>query len=89
MRFVGINVAILIRQYQWPFVHRRRQGVEHDTKPEEQIHCSAVGSIDAVDEKMLYRRIDRHIMPLMFFCYLLQFLDKVLINYANIVSKRT
>ena len=45
-----------------------------------------VGRIDTVDEKTLYRRIDWHIMPLMFFCYLLQFLDKVLINYANIVS---
>jgi hypothetical protein len=47
---------------------------------------NVVGRIDAVDEKRLYRRIDWHIMPLMFFCYLLQFLDKVLINYANIVS---
>jgi len=47
---------------------------------------NVVGLIDAVDEKKLYRRIDWHIMPLMFFCYLLQFLDKVLINYANIVS---
>jgi len=46
------------------------------------------GSIDAVDDKILYRRIDWHIMPLMFFCYLLQFLDKVLINYANIVRTK-
>jgi hypothetical protein len=44
------------------------------------------GCIDTADEQSLYRRIDWHIMPLMFFCYLLQFLDKVLINYANIVS---
>lgn len=50
---------------------------------------NVVGRIDAVDERTLYRRIDWHIMPLMFFCYLLQFLDKVLINYANIVSVTT
>ena len=33
-----------------------------------------------VNEKKLMRKIDWRIIPLMFFCYLLQFLDKVLIN---------
>jgi MFS family permease len=32
------------------------------------------------------RKIDWAIMPLMFLCYFLQFLDKVLINYANIMG---
>lgn len=32
------------------------------------------------------RKVDWAIMPLMFLCYFLQFLDKVLINYANIMG---
>ncbi|GAP85392.2 putative major facilitator superfamily general substrate [Rosellinia necatrix] len=39
-----------------------------------------------VDDKVLYRKIDAHIIPLMFASYFLQFLDKVLINYANIMG---
>ncbi|KAI0907776.1 putative allantoate permease [Ustulina deusta] len=39
-----------------------------------------------VDDRVLYRKIDAHIVPLMFASYLLQFLDKVLINYANIMG---
>ena len=68
-------------------MEKKRPASAEVASPDRSSHV--VGSIDAVDEKMLYRRIDRHNMPLMFFCYLLQFLDKVLINYANIVSKRT
>lgn len=36
--------------------------------------------------KRIYRKIDLNIVPLMFFCYFLQFLDKVLVNYANIMG---
>ncbi|KAH9432924.1 hypothetical protein MCOR02_007597 [Pyricularia oryzae] len=38
------------------------------------------------DEKRLLRKIDRTIMPLMFACYFLQYLDKTLINYANVMG---
>ncbi|KFA71543.1 hypothetical protein S40288_06830 [Stachybotrys chartarum IBT 40288] len=34
----------------------------------------------------IVRKVDYHIMPLMFACYFLQFLDKVIINYANIMG---
>lgn len=34
----------------------------------------------------IYRKIDWRILPLMFLCYFLQFLDKVLVNYANIMG---
>lgn len=34
----------------------------------------------------IVRKVDYHFMPLMLTCYLLQFLDKVLINYANIMG---
>ncbi|KAH6605761.1 hypothetical protein Trco_004914 [Trichoderma cornu-damae] len=36
--------------------------------------------------KAIYRKIDMNIVPLMFLCYFLQFLDKVLVNYANIMG---
>ena len=40
------------------------------------------------DEELtrIYRKIDWRILPLMFLCYFLQFLDKVLVNYANIMG---
>lgn len=44
---------------------------------QEQEHPS---SIFEINEKSLIRKIDYHIVPLMFLCYLMQFLDKVLIN---------
>lgn len=37
-------------------------------------------AVDAVDINALRRRIDWHIVPLMFLCYTLQFLDKVILN---------
>ncbi|KAJ9306737.1 hypothetical protein DTO217A2_3724 [Paecilomyces variotii] len=39
-----------------------------------------------VDEKRLIRKIDWMIMPLMWMCYNLQYLDKVLINYASVMG---
>lgn len=37
---------------------------------------------DSIHQKALVRRIDYRIVPLMFCCYLMQFLDKVLINVS-------
>lgn len=37
-------------------------------------------AVDAIDLKALRRRIDFRIVPLMFLCYTLQFLDKVILN---------
>lgn len=42
--------------------------------------AGSVGSVIGINEKSLVRRIDYRIVPLMFFCYLMQFLDKVMIN---------
>ena len=39
--------------------------------------------------RSITRRVDWALMPLMFLCYFLQFLDKVLINYANIMGMPT
>ncbi|KAH8672594.1 permease of the major facilitator superfamily [Tricladium varicosporioides] len=44
------------------------------------------GAVYDINEKALVRRIDYRIVPLMFFCYLMQFLDKVMINYANVMG---
>ncbi|KAK3994255.1 putative allantoate protein [Cladorrhinum sp. PSN332] len=48
-------------------------------------HRDTHGS-DAVDITALRRRIDFRIVPLMFLCYTLQFLDKVILNYANVMG---
>lgn len=37
-----------------------------------------VGEADTVDDKKLLKKIDRTIVPLMFCCYFLQYLDKSL-----------
>lgn len=39
-----------------------------------------------IDEKKLLRKIDWMVVPLMWACYNLQYLDKTLINYANIMG---
>lgn len=38
------------------------------------------------DERRLKRKVDWRIVPLMLACYLLQYLDKTLINYANVMG---
>ncbi|KAK3056983.1 hypothetical protein LTR09_002021 [Extremus antarcticus] len=41
-----------------------------------------VGEGEDIDEKKLVWKIDKMVVPLMFCCYLLQYLDKSLLNYA-------
>lgn len=38
--------------------------------------------VSSVNEKQLLRKIDWRIIPIMFACYTMQFLDKVLINVS-------
>ncbi|KAI8942921.1 hypothetical protein NX059_000959 [Plenodomus lindquistii] len=45
-----------------------------------------VGEMTADDERKLIRRIDWMIMPLMWGCYCLQYLDKTLVNYAAVMG---
>jgi hypothetical protein len=40
----------------------------------------------AEDEKRLVRKIDWMIMPIMWCCYVTQYLDKTLINYAAVMG---
>ena len=47
-----------------------------------------VGEADDVDEKRLVRKIDFMIVPLMFLCYLLQYLDKSLREYIPIFQEK-
>lgn len=42
----------------------------------------ALGSI-AMDDKMLLRKLDWHILPLMFMTYFLQMIDKISINVCT------
>lgn len=39
-----------------------------------------------VNLKALRRRVDLHVVPIMFMCFVAQFLDKVLLNYAAVMS---
>ncbi|KAH0601497.1 hypothetical protein MHUMG1_00373 [Metarhizium humberi] len=48
-------------------------------------HRDAEG-IDAVNLTALRHKIDWHIVPLMFLCYTMQFLDKVILNYAAVMG---
>lgn len=43
-------------------------------------------SMTAEDERKLKRKIDWRVVPLMFGCYFLQYLDKTLVNYANVMG---
>ena len=45
-----------------------------------------VGETDLVDEAQLVRKIDFMIVPIMFGCYCLQYLDKSLLNYASVMG---
>ncbi|KAI4655553.1 hypothetical protein J4E93_000267 [Alternaria ventricosa] len=45
-----------------------------------------VGALTPEDERRLVRKIDWMIMPLMWCCYCLQYLDKTLVNYAAVMG---
>lgn len=72
-------------------IHRAALDVDDD--PEKPIFKNAdkaleflrteaeVGEGEDVDEKRLVRKIDWMIVPMMFMCYLLQYLDKSLCQY--------
>lgn len=47
-----------------------------------------VSGVDEVNLASLRRRIDWHIVPLMFCCYTMQFLDKVIYNVSCAPSSR-
>ncbi|ORY01750.1 major facilitator superfamily transporter [Clohesyomyces aquaticus] len=49
-------------------------------------HEEAGDEVTLVDEKALVRRIDFMIVPMMFGCYFLQYLDKSLLNYAAVMG---
>ncbi|RDA90385.1 hypothetical protein CP533_5636 [Ophiocordyceps camponoti-saundersi (nom. inval.)] len=49
-------------------------------------HNRDVEGVDQVDLVALRRTIDWHIVPLMFCCYTMQFLDKVILNYAAVMG---
>ncbi|KAL1605847.1 hypothetical protein SLS59_002966 [Nothophoma quercina] len=46
------------------------------------------GTVVAIDETALIRKIDWMIVPIMFACYFLQYLDKSLLNFAAVMGIR-
>ena len=49
---------------------------------------AVAGEAEAIDERRLLRKIDWMVVPLTFACYLLQYLDKSLLNYAAVMGIR-
>jgi hypothetical protein len=49
-------------------------------------HVDTVLEISDVDISRLRRKIDWRIVPIMFGCYTVQFLDKVILNYAAVMG---
>jgi hypothetical protein len=47
--------------------------------------CQIAG-FDGFNEKRLIRIIDWQILPLLFTVYFLQFMDKIVLNYANVMG---
>ncbi|THW02660.1 hypothetical protein D6D24_10772 [Aureobasidium pullulans] len=50
------------------------------------VESSSSGETDHGVDAALVRKIDRRIVPILFSAYLLQFLDKVAVNYANVMG---
>ncbi|KUI63989.1 hypothetical protein VM1G_10738 [Cytospora mali] len=65
-----------------------RQSLEHKDVDAalEFLNAEELGTMSVVDEKQLVRKIDWRIMPVMWACYNLQYLDKTLVNYANVMG---
>lgn len=51
-------------------------------------HRDAAAADVSVDLNALRRKIDWHIVPLMFLCYTMQFLDKVILNVSSLFGAR-
>ncbi|KAM6511694.1 hypothetical protein FALCPG4_016692 [Fusarium falciforme] len=49
-------------------------------------HREVAANSEPVDIDRLRRKIDWHIVPLMFCCYTMQFLDKVILNYSAVMG---
>lgn len=47
-------------------------------------HHNEITDGNSLDLKALRRKVDWHIVPLMFGCYTMQFLDKVILNVSRI-----
>lgn len=58
----------------------------HDDHPQSMIDGLADDATSSQPLAPITRKVDYHIVPLMLVCYFLQFLDKVIINYANIMG---
>lgn len=59
---------------------------QSNTRPTSVAKGSVTDIAGEVSLKPITRKVDYHLVPLMLVCYFLQFLDKVLINYANIMG---
>ncbi|KAF2720537.1 MFS general substrate transporter [Polychaeton citri CBS 116435] len=84
------KVATLVyRSNSCGVAQSEKTGFHNGDKALDFLHSEAlVGEAESIDERKLVRKIGLMIMPLMFCCYLLQYLDKSLLNYAAVMDIR-
>ncbi|KAJ5691689.1 hypothetical protein N7488_012424 [Penicillium malachiteum] len=58
---------------------------EKDLEMKDDIPDYGLGTVEANDKKLI-RKVDRWILPIMFLVYFLQMLDKISINYSNVMG---
>lgn len=60
----------------------------HDEKKPSIVHPEngSISTLIDVDEKKVLRKIDRRVIPLMFACYFLQYLDKTLGKCSRVIN---
>jgi sugar phosphate permease len=73
-----INASEAVKQHSQP--PRPADGAHHDNKDL---------PLEPREYARISRGIDIRVVPIMFSCYFLQFLDKVIINYANVMGLQT
>ena len=65
-------------------IEERKESLVHADAALEYLDHEDTAPMTTIDEKNLVRKIDWMIIPLMWCCYNLQYLDKTLINYAAV-----
>lgn len=92
-----MNMDNIDQKEQYPVAPRPNSPVFYDEKTPVKDGDAALdflrgeavpGEAETIDERKLVRKIDWMVVPLMFACYLLQFLDKSLLNYAAVMGIR-
>ncbi|KAL1296906.1 hypothetical protein AAFC00_004518 [Neodothiora populina] len=70
----------------WPAINDRTKDDALDYLQQHKNEINAALSHDAVYMKRLRRKIDIYVISFLTFCYIMNFLDKILLNYAKVMG---